>query len=379
MKFFLIAGEMSGDILGAAIIDGLKAEFPDAQFIGVTGENMERAGCRSVGSIETLSVMGLVEVLQVLPKLFRFRAELLREIERHSPDCVIGIDAPDFNLGLEKRVRTSGISTVHVVSPSVWAWRSGRIKGIKKAVDLMLCLLPFETEIYNLNSIKAEFIGHPLADQLDVAYDKVEAKSAIPTIEPKESVVALMPGSRSAEVKQLLPIFLQTADLLRKSYPALQFVIPVAKPSLKRMIEQDYGSQIQSLGVKLLDGKSRDAMRAADVVLLASGTATLECLLLGVPMVVAYKVSPVTNFLLRKVGLLKIDKISLPNLLSDQASVPELLQSDANPQRCFSEVQRLLEDDLARQNQIDSFNAVRQTLMQSSGTRAAKAIRQLLS
>jgi lipid-A-disaccharide synthase len=377
-RFALVAGELSGDILGAALVVALRQRFPDATCYGVTGPRMAAAGCASIASVDALSVMGLAEVLPALPRLFRLRRQLLERFTHDRPDVVIGIDAPDFNLGLERRLRERGLKTVHLVSPSIWAWRRGRVKGIARAVDLMLCLLPFEPRFYAAHGVRAEYIGHPLADELDSRQPPAQARAAL-GLAQDEKVVAVLPGSRGGELKYLAEPFARAAARLHARNPGLHVVTPVAKPELRGPLEAAIAAHAPNVPWTLLEGRSREAMRAADAVLLASGTATLECLLLGRPMVVAYRTSALTAWLMLKAGLLKTRHVSLPNLLSADPVVPELLQAAATPERLAAEVQTLLDDAGARQRQIAQFDAVHAELRRDAAQRAAQAIASLLT
>jgi len=378
MRIALVAGELSGDILGAAIVRALKTRFPEAQCYGVAGPRMIAAGCEAIESIETLSVMGIAEVIPALPRLFRLRAALLERFLADRPDVVIGIDAPDFNLGLERRLRERGLKTVHVVSPSVWAWRQGRVKTIARSVDLMLCLFPFEPKFYAEHGVPAEYIGHPLADELDDGEDPAAARRALGLAEAGP-VVAILPGSRGSELKYLGEPFAAAAAQLRTRHPGLRFITPIAKPKLRAGMERVIREFAPQADWTVVDGRSRECMRAADVVLLASGTATLECLLLGRPMVVAYRGAALTAWLMLKAGLLKTRYVSLPNLLSAEPTVTELLQEAATPQQLAAEVAELLEKPEARARQVGQFSAVRRELRRDSAQRAAEAIAGLLA
>jgi lipid-A-disaccharide synthase len=377
MRIALIAGEASGDLLGSSIVRALRTRFPDARFYGVTGPRMGEAGCESIASIERLSVMGLAEVLPKLPDILKLRRELRERFLAERPDCVIGIDAPDFNLGLERALRQAGIPTVHVVSPSVWAWRQGRVRGIARSVDLMLCLLPFEAQFYAGHGVKAEYIGHPLAEELDDAMPREQARQMLQL--PQElPVVAVLPGSRGAELRHLAEPFAAAAAWLAGREPRLQFVVPIAKPDLRPAFEQAIARRAPRLRWQLVEGRSREAMRAADVVLLASGTATLECLLLERPMVVGYRVSALSAGLVRTLGLIKIRHVSLPNLLAAEPVVPEFLQEQASPENLGRAVLQLLQQPAARQRQLAQFAAVRVELKRDAAARAAQAIASLL-
>ena len=378
MRIALVAGEISGDILGAAILRALKARFPQASFYGVAGPRMVAEGCEAIESIEALSLMGIAEVIPALPRLFRLRAALLERFAADRPDCVIGIDAPDFTLGLERRLRERGLRTVHVVSPSVWAWRQGRVEGIAKSVDLMLCLFPFEPKFYAEHAVPAEYIGHPLADQLDETVDAGAARAGL-GIATEGSLVAVLPGSRGGEMKYLAAPFAQAVALLAAKHPGLRFVTPVAKPKLREALLQAIATHAPQADWPEMEGRSRECMQAADAVLLASGTATLECLLLGRPMVVAYRTSALTAWLMLKLGLLKTRYVSLPNLLASEPTVTELLQDDATPDRIVTEVEALLGDAGRRLRQQQAFDAVRRELRRNAAERAAEAIAALLA
>ncbi|MGH8457160.1 MAG: lipid-A-disaccharide synthase [Stenotrophobium sp.] len=375
-RFALIAGEISGDILGAALIRALKLRYPTATFYGVAGPRMVAAGCEAIKSIDALSVMGLVEVVKVLPRLLKLRAQLIARLTADRPDCVIGIDAPDFNLTLERKLREQGIRTVHMVSPSVWAWREGRVKGIARSVDLMLCLLPFETKFYATHEVRAAYVGHPLADELDDSVTQAQARRGL-GIDEAGPVVAILPGSRGGELKYLAEPFARAAAWLHRRIPGIRFLTPVAKPKLRAQMEQAIAAHAPDARWQLLDGQSREAMRAADVVLLASGTATLECLLLGRPMVVSYRTSALTAAIVRK--LIKVGQVSLPNLLAKEAAVPEMLQEEATAQLLGQEVYCLLRSDYLRQRQLEQFSAVRTELKRDSAALSADAIAALLS
>jgi lipid-A-disaccharide synthase len=376
LHFALVAGELSGDILGAALIRALRARYPGARFSGVAGPRMVAEGCEAVDSIEALSLMGIAEVLPAIPRLFKLRAALVARYAADRPEVFIGIDAPDFNLGLERRLKARGVPTVHMVSPSVWAWREGRIHGIRRSVDLMLCLLPFETSIYQRHGLPAVFVGHPLADELSSDTPATLARHTLGL--PETLTLAVLPGSRGGEVSKLAVPFAQAAARLHAALPQLQCVTPVAKPSVRSTIAAAIAEHAPQVPWTLLDGRSRLAMQAADAVLLASGTATLECLLLGRPMVVGYRVAAFTAFLLRRLGLLKIEHVSLPNLLCGQALVPELLQDDCSPERLAAALQPLLLDTSRQASQISAFEAVRGQLRRDAASLSAEAIGQLL-
>ncbi|HET8881557.1 MAG TPA: lipid-A-disaccharide synthase [Solimonas sp.] len=380
LKVALVAGEMSGDLLGGALVQALRERLPGTRFYGVTGDEMRAAGCETIASIDALSVMGIAEVLPALPRILRLRRTLVARLTAERPDVVIGIDAPDFNLGLERRLRDRGLRTVHVVSPTVWAWRAGRVKTIARAVERILCLFPFEPAFYARHGApdKAVYIGHPLADALDASIAPAQARGDLGMPGPG-SVVAVLPGSRGSELKYLAEPFARAAALIAAQMPGVRFVTPIARPALRTQMQQAIGAHAPGLDWTLLDGQSRAAMRAADAVLIASGTATLECLLVGRPMAVAYRGSPLTAWLLLKAGLLKTKYVSLPNLLADEPTVPELLQNDATPEKLSAAVLELLKPDGARQRQLAAFDRVRATLRCDAARRAADVIAGLLA
>ncbi len=377
MHFALIAGEASGDLLGAAVIPALRARFPQARFTGVTGPRMRAAGCESLASIDRLSVMGIAEVLPKLPDLFRLRAELIASLTAERPDCVIGIDAPDFNLGLERRLRARGLRTVHLVSPTVWAWRQGRVKTIAQSTDLVLCLFPFEPKFYAGHGVRAEYVGHPLAEALADPPSQTDARQTL-GLPDDDPCLAVLPGSRGGELAKLAVPFAQTAKRLAARVPGLHVVTPIAKPSLRPLMERAIAEHAPGVDWRLVDGQSREAMRAGDAVLLASGTATLECLLLDRPMVIAYRLAAFTAFLLGTMGMLKTRHVGLPNLLSAEAVVPEFLQDAVQPAAMADALQRLLVDDAARQAQLAQFDAVRGVLRQNAAEASARAIAELI-
>jgi lipid-A-disaccharide synthase len=372
-----IAGEISGDILGASIIRALRERLPGVHCYGVAGPRMVAAGCEAIESIDALSVMGLAEVLRELPRLLRLRKSLVERLLGERPDVVVGIDAPDFNLGLEQRLRAAGLRTVHVVSPTVWAWRAGRVKTIARAVERILCLFPFEPECYVGHGVVADYIGHPLADEIECDTDAAAARVAL-GVPADGPLLTVMPGSRGSEIGYLAPVFVQAAAALHRVLPDLRVVTPVAKPSLRPAIERAIATHAPSLPWTLLDGDSRAAMRAGDAVLLASGTATLECLLVGRPMVVAYRASPLTALIMLRLGMLKTRYVSLPNLLCAEPVVPELLQAAATPLALANELLALLREQPARARQLQAFDQVRSSLRCNAGARAAQILDELL-
>ncbi len=368
----LVAGEASGDILGAGLMASLKQQHPNVQFIGVGGPKMEAEGLVSMFPMERLSIMGLVEVLGRLPELIKRRAKLIKDIIAAKPNVFIGIDAPDFNLGIELKLRETGIKTIHYVSPSVWAWKQKRVFKIKKACDLVLTLFPFEAKFYEKYDVPVCFVGHPLANTIPLEVDRVAAKTTLGILQDNK-VVALMPGSRGGEVSRLAPVFLKTADIILEHYPNTKFVIPCANQQRKEQIEELLISH--KLPITLLDGQSHETLAACDVVLIASGTATLEALLYERPMVVAYKLASLTYWIAKR--LVKTPYVSLPNILAGRLLVPEMIQDKAEPDKLFAELQPLLEGKT--KEQTDSFKAIHLTLRQNASEKAAEATLKLIN
>ena len=370
LRVALVAGEASGDILGAGLMQALKARHPHIEFIGVGGPLMQAEGLTSYFSMERLAVMGLVEVLGRLPELLARRRHLIKTLIDAKPDVFIGIDAPDFNLGLELKLRRGGIKTVHYVSPSVWAWRQKRVLKIRDACDLMLCLFPFEAQFYDAHQVPVRFVGHPLADAIPQQADRAAARAALDL--PQDStVVALLPGSRGGEVARLGALFLDTAVRLRTLRPGIRFVLPCASPERRVQLEQMLVGR--DLPLSLLDGRSHDALAACDAVLIASGTATLEALLYKRPMVVAYKVAPLTYLILKR--LVSSAYISLPNLLAGRLLVPELIQDAATPEALAQALAPLLNDG---EVQTEGFDVIHRALRRDASAQAAEAVLKLV-
>lgn len=370
LKIALVAGEASGDILGAGLMQAIKARHPDARFIGVGGPRMQAEGLDSYFPMERLAVMGLVEVLGRLPELLKRRRGLIRTLIDERPDVFVGIDAPDFNLGVELKLRQAGIRTVHYVSPSVWAWRQKRVLKIQRACDLMLTLFPFEAQFYEAQQVPVCFVGHPLADAIPLTADRVAARAALGLPE-QGAVVALLPGSRGGEVERLGGLFLDAAERLRALRPGLRFVLPCASAERRAQVEAMLAGR--DLQVSLLDGRSHEALAACDAVLIASGTATLEALLFKRPMVVAYRVAPLTYRILRR--LVKSPYISLPNLLAGRLLVPELIQDAATPEALAGALAPLIDDG---QVQTEGFDAIHRALRRGASERAAEAVLRLV-
>lgn len=366
----LVAGEASGDILGAGLMQALKARHPDVRFIGIGGPRMEAQGLRSYFPLERLAVMGLVEVLGRLPELLARRKRLLKTFLDVRPDVFIGIDAPDFNLDLALKLRRNGIKTVHYVSPSVWAWRQNRVLKIRDACDLMLTLFPFEAKFYDAHQVAVRFVGHPLADAIPLVPDRAAARAELKL--PQDGlVVALMPGSRGGEVGRLGPLFLAAAERLRSMRPGIRFVVPCASPERREQLEQILAGR--DLPLTLLDGQSHAALAACNAVLIASGTATLEALLYKRPMVVAYSVAPLTFRILKR--MVKSPYVALPNLLAQRLLVPELLQDAATPDAMARLLSPLLDNGDV---QTEGFDAIHRTLRCDASSQAASAVLELV-
>ncbi len=325
----LVAGETSGDILGAGLIRALKAKIPHARFVGVAGPLMQAEGCEAWYEMEELAVMGIVEVLGRLPRLLKIRKDLTARFTALKPDVFIGIDAPDFNITLESRLKQQGIKTIHYVSPSVWAWRQKRVFKMGRATDLVLAFLPFEKAFYDRFNVPCRFIGHTMADAMPLQPDKAAARKIL-GIPLAAHCLAILPGSRHAEVEMLSADFLKTAQLLREEYPDLHVLVPLVNAKRREQFQRIKNETAPDLLLHLLDGKAREAMIASDATLLASGTAALECMLAKCPMVVGYRMKPFTFWLAKR--LVKTPYVSLPNLLAGKELVKELLQDECEPQ-----------------------------------------------
>jgi len=369
LRIALVAGEASGDILGAGLMRALKARHPAVEFIGVGGPLMQAEGLTSYFPMERLSVMGLVEVLGRLRELLARRKKLIETLIHEKPDVFIGIDAPDFTLNIELKLRQGGIKTVHYVSPSVWAWRQKRVLKIREGCDLMLTLLPFEARFYEEKGVPVRFVGHTLADTIPLEADRAAARQALGL--PEGPLVALMPGSRGGEVSRLGGLFFDAAQRLLTMRPGVRFVLPCASPQRRAQLEALLVGR--DLPVTLLDGRSHDALAACDAVLIASGTATLEALLYKRPMVVAYRLAPLTFWILKR--MVKSPYVSLPNLLAQRMLVPELLQDDATAEALASTLAPLIDGG---QEQTLGFDEIHRTLRRDASNQAADAVLTLI-
>ncbi|CRM03671.1 MULTISPECIES: lipid-A-disaccharide synthase [Pseudomonas] len=369
LRIALVAGEASGDILGAGLMRALKARHPAIEFIGVGGPLMQAEGLTSYFPMERLSVMGLVEVLGRLRELLARRKLLIQTLIDEKPDVFIGIDAPDFTLNIELKLRQAGIKTVHYVSPSVWAWRQKRVLKIREGCDLMLTLLPFEARFYEEKGVPVRFVGHTLADAIPLQADRDAARTELGLV--AGPLVALMPGSRGGEVGRLGSLFFDAAERLQALKPGVRFVLPCASPQRRAQIETLL--QGRNLPLTLLDGQSHLALAACDAVLIASGTATLEALLYKRPMVVAYRLAPLTFWILKR--MVKSPYISLPNLLAQRLLVPELLQDDATPEALAQTLLPLIDGG---EEQTRGFDAIHRTLRRDASNQAADAVLELI-
>ncbi|KJH76186.1 lipid-A-disaccharide synthase [Pseudomonas gregormendelii] len=369
LRIALVAGEASGDILGAGLMRALKVQHPAVEFIGVGGPLMEAEGLVSYFPMERLSVMGLVEVLGRLRELLARRKKLVGDLIAEKPDVFIGIDAPDFNLNIELKLRQAGIKTVHYVSPSVWAWRQKRVLKIREGCDLMLTLFPFEAKFYEEKGVPVRFVGHSLADAIPLEADRAAARAELGL--PDGPLVALMPGSRGGEVGRLGELFLDTAQRLRAMRPGVRFVMPCASPQRRAQLEAMLAGR--DLPLTLLDGQSHLALAACNAVLIASGTATLEALLYKRPMVVAYRLAPLTFWILKR--MVKSPYVSLPNLLAQRLLVPELLQDDATVEALAQTLSPLIEGG---EEQTRGFDEIHRTLRLDASNQAADAVLKLI-
>ncbi|MCO6413586.1 MAG: lipid-A-disaccharide synthase [Thiogranum sp.] len=374
MRIGLVACELSGDRLGAALIEAVRARHPDVEFEGIAGPRMREAGCRPLARAEQIGVMGLAEVLTHLPRLLRLRRRVFRHFRDHPPDVFVGIDAPDFNLSLERRLKRCGIPALHWVSPSVWAWRRYRVRKIRRSVDLLMTLFPFEARFCEQHRLPAQFVGHPMADEIGPDPGRAVAREAL-SLDVQGPLLALLPGSRAGEVKRLLPLFLQAARLCHQALPGLRFVLPAATPQLlERCRAWLQRRAYRGLPVTLLQGQAREAMQAADLVLLASGTATLECMLLKRPMLVTYRVHPLSHLLLKR--LLAVPFVSLPNLLLGRRQVPEYLQHDAGPAALAKAALELLREPQLAARQTEPFDEIHRQLRCDAAARTAAIVLQ---
>jgi len=382
MRIALVAGEASGDGLGAGLISELRQHFPDAEFAGIGGDAMRAAGMDAWFDAGELAVMGLAEVLRHLPRLLRLRRTLRQRVLAWRPDVFIGIDAPDFNLGVEQWLKRRGIRTVHYVSPSVWAWRERRAARIGRSADRVLCLFPMEPPIYARHGVEARFVGHPLADEMPLEPDRAAACRTL-GLDQQRPLLALLPGSRVGEIERLGADFLAAAARVLREMPSLQIVVPMANAqahgAFRRVFAAHPDANALSPALREIVGHARVLMIASDVILLASGTATLEAMLAKRPMVVAYKVAPLTYGLVKGLGLLKVDRYALPNVLAGECLVPELMQHDCTPENLADAVLAWLRDPAAADALLPRFRELHLQLRQDASAQAAAAVADVVS
>jgi lipid-A-disaccharide synthase len=376
-----VAGEPSGDMLAASVLAGMK-EVPAIAHLptrGVGGPKMIAEGFDARWPMETLAVRGYVEAIKQLPSILSLRRALVKDLLLHRPKAFLGIDAPDFNLGVEKQLKASGIPTIHFISPSVWAWRGGRIKGIQESVDRMLCIFPFEPEIYHKVGMSATYVGHPLASQIPMIPNTPAAKLKL-GIGSGKALVAIMPGSRQSEVRMIAPGFLKAMVLMYQQYgDGLEFVLPIATPALKPQILallQGINQQFPDIKLHLLDGQASLALEACDAVLIASGTATLEAALWKKPMVISYQVPAITAWIMRKQAYLPY--VGLPNILAGEFIVPELLQEQGSPEALAKATLALLDQTSQVTELIERFTEMHHSLNLPTGKLVAEVIAEVI-
>jgi len=377
LRVALAAGEASGDTLGAGLIEAIRARRPDAQFVGVAGPKMIAAGCEPWYRAEELSVMGLAEVLPHLPRLLRIRRELRERIKALPADVFVGIDAPDFNLPASRWLKAAGIPTVQYVSPQIWAWRQGRVKTIRASVDLVLCVLPFETKFYEQHGVAAKFIGHPLADSIPFDVDRAAARAAL-GLPPGSPLLAVLPGSRRAEVATLTAPFMASAAWVQRERPAVEVAVALASEPIGELYRASLGALELPRPPHLIVGRAREVMAAADVVLTASGTASLEALLLKRPMVVAHRIVPLTYWIIRRLGVNKLPHFSLPNLLAGREVVPEFVQKQVRPEVLGPVLRDFLDGNTHAPDWYDSFTSIHRQLRCDASSAAAREVLELV-
>ncbi len=368
----MVAGEASGDLLASHLIKALKLHLPDARFSGIGGPKMQAAGFTSEWPAEKLAVRGYAEVLRHYREISGIRRQLLKRLLADPPDVFIGVDAPDFNLWLEARLKSAGIPSIHFVSPSVWAWRGGRIRNIARSVDQILCLFPFEPALYRKQAVAASYVGHPLADIVPLETNPAEVRERL-NVPPEAVVFALLPGSRQSELFYMAQTFIETAKLLHLRFPQAHFLVPLVSRETRLFFENElWQSGAQDLPMTLLFGHAQDAMAAADAVLVASGTATLEAALLKKPMVITYKISPWSWQLMRHMNYQPW--IGLPNILAKRFAVPEFLQDDATPDNLAQALGNLVGDQTMKSRLHALFTDMHLLLRQNTMEKAAAAI-----
>jgi len=369
----LVAGELSGDRLGAELINAIRKHYPSATFVGIGGPAMQQQGLESWYPMEILSVMGFGEVIRRLPQLLRLRRQLEARLQLLKPDLFIGIDAPDFNFHVERHMRAAGVPVVHYVGPSVWAWREKRLQKIRQFVDGVLLLFPFEPPIYEKYAIPAAFVGHPLAQCIPMEPDRIGARQRL-GFSDDQQVTALLPGSRQGEVERMFPTYMETVPLLREVYPSMQFVVPAATAALASWMQSQLAQWGSGFPVEIVTGSeaTADCLQAADQAAVFSGTATLEAALYKCPMIITAKVHPLTYWIARR--LVKVPWVGLPNVLAGREVVPELIQDEARANRIAIKLGQLVLDQARRRRQLATFRTLHEQLRQSSGERAVAAM-----
>lgn len=373
LRIGIVANEASGDLLGAGLIQALREQVPDAVFEGVGGPRMLKQGCISLFPMERLSVMGLVEVLRHLPELLTIRRRLSTYFLANPPDLFIGIDAPDFNLGLETRLKLAGIPTVHYVSPTVWAWRPGRVHKIRDAVNLLLSLFPFEVDFLEKHKVPVSYVGHPLADEIPLENDQTSARERL-GLDQDGPVIAILPGSRMSEVRGLSETFIRTARWCLERRPDLRFVTPLVSSATRQLFEEQLRAVAPDLPILLLDGNARDAIVSADAVLTASGTATLETLLLNRPMVVGYRVQWLTYWIVKGLNLVKVPYIAMANLLAGEGLAPEFIQGKCQPKSLGKALMAFLDSPERMADIREAYRRIHRDMRQDSSRKAAEAV-----
>jgi lipid-A-disaccharide synthase len=374
MRIGIIAGEASGDLLGAHLIAALQTRFPSLEFVGIAGPRMQALGAKSLFPMEKLAVRGYVEVLKHYREIRAIQRGIVNIFQNDPPDIFIGVDAPDFNFGVEEKLRATGITTVHYVSPSIWAWRGERIHSIKRAVSHMLTIFPFEAKIYEEADIPVSYVGHTLADEIPLEVDRAAARREL-NIEADEPVIALLPGSRASELDYHAELFAATALQISKSLPNACFIAPFATPATQQQFEAAIRKTgADKLHIKCLQGASQQALAAADVALIKSGTSSLEAALMKCPMVITYRVSAVSAWLMRRMGRGYLPYIGLPNILAGEFIVPELLQEDATPDNLSQAILNWYREDRLREQLRARYSEIHRSLRQNSGERIREAL-----
>lgn len=372
IRIAMVAGEASGDLLASHLIRALRRHLPEVEFYGIGGPKMQREGFRAMWPCERLAVHGYVDALKRYRELSSIRRGLLSAMLKDPPDAFIGVDAPDFNLWLEERMKKAGVPAIHFVSPSIWAWRAGRLEKIVRSVTHLLCLFPFEPALYKDRSIAVSYVGHPFADELPLHPDReaMREQLALPAELP---IIALLPGSRQSEVKNLAPVFIEAAKRIVERRPEVRFIVPLATRETRQLFEQAlHDADASELPIRMLFGHAVEAMTAADAVLVASGTASLEAALLKRPMVISYRMGSLQYRLMKRLAYLPW--VGLPNILCGEEMVPELLQDDATPERLAAALEAWF-DDADRRHALETrFMALHLELRQGTAEKAAKAI-----